>query len=165
MTALARAASAEVTEKQLRLEPNSLFDSSLSDFDFVIRIDPVVIGKKPYRKHSGVNGAAFKNLELDLINDTSRIGLDELGSFLKDLEALHGSAILFFSGGLERPIIAGLWHPQTVRRTWKLNLTYSTTPVKDAASVEVEADVNKEAILAEIARLGGDMIQSIEINK
>ena len=165
MTALARAASAEVTEKQLRLEPSSLFESPLSDFDFFIRIDPLSIGKKSHRKHSGPNGAAFKNLELDLVNDTSRIGLDELGSFLMDMEALHGSAILFFSGGLERPIIAGLWHPQTVRRPWKLNLTYSTTPVKDAASVEVEANVNKEAILAEIARLGGGMIQSIEINR
>ena len=166
MTALARAASAEVTEKQLSLEPSSLFESPLSDFDFVIRIDLASIGKKSHRKHSGPNGAAFKNLELDLVNDTSRIGLDELGSFLKDLEALHGSAILFFSGGLERLIIAGLWHPQTVRRPWKLNLTYSTTPVKDAASVEeVEANVNKEAILAEIARLGGGIIQSIEINR
>ena len=165
MTALARAASDEVTDKQLHLEPSLLFESPLSDFDFVIRLSPHVVGQQSQRKHSGTNGAAFKNLELDLINDISRVGWDPLGRFLKDLEALHGSSMLLFSGGLERPISAGLWNPQTTRRLWKLNLSYSTTPIKDSAGTEVQADVNKEAILAEIARLGGDMIRSIEINR
>lgn len=165
MTALARAASAAITEKQLHLEPNMLFESPLEDFDFVIRVRPHVVGNKPLRKHSNTNGTTFKNLELDLMNDDSRIGLDSFGGFLKDLEALHGSATLLFSGGVERPIIAGLWNPQMTRKPWKLNLSYSTTPTKDSANAETQADVNKEAILAEMARLGGDMIQSIEINR
>ena len=107
----------------------------------------------------------FKNLELDVVDDTSRVGLDSFGSFLNELEKLYGSAVLFFSGGHERPLLAGLWNPQAQRRNWRLNLSYSTTPIKGNGSAETLADVNKEAILAEIARLGGDMIQSIELNR
>ena len=165
MTALARAACAEITEKQLHLASTTLFDSSIGDFDIIIRFDPVAVGRKQHRKRPGTNGVTFKNLELDLISDTSRVGLDSFNSFLKELEDLYGSAILLFSGWPEKPIIAGLWNPQTARRPWKLNLSYSTTPIKDTAGAEIKADVNKESILAEIARLGGDMIQSIEVNR
>jgi U3 small nucleolar RNA-associated protein 22 len=165
MTALARAACAETTEKQLHVSPATLFESSIGDFDVIIRFDPIAVGQKQQRKRSGTNGVAFKNLELDLINDTSRVGLDPFSSFLKELEDLYRSAILCFSGWPEKPVVAGLWNPQTARRPWKLNLAYSTTPIKDTASAGIKADVNKESILAEIARLGGDMIRSIEVNR
>lgn len=163
MTALARSACAEISEKQLGLNPGSLFESSLNDFDIVIRLEPIAFGQKKSRKRSGTNGTVFKNLELDLVGDTTSVGLDCPGSLLRELEALYGSAILFFSGGRERPVIAGLWHPQTDRRIWKLNLSYSTVPLKDKTNAEVQTQANKEAIVAEIARLGGDLIQSIQL--
>ena len=65
----------------------------------------------------------------------------------------------------ERPIIAGLWNPQTVSRAWRLNLAYSTIPERSSGKDELLASINKEAVLAEIARLGDDMIQKIEINR
>ena len=164
MTALAKAACNEVEDKGLSLEPGSLFTSPLGDFNFVIHLRPESGGKKSHRQSSGKNGVAFKNLELDLMDDSSRIGFDPVSEYTREIESLYGSAILLFSGGQERPVIAGLWHPQTALRPWKLNLAYSTTPFKRSDQDEVQAEVNKEAILAEIARLGADMIQSIEVN-
>ena len=162
---LARAACAEAGEKQLQLEPALLFGSPLDDFDIILHLNPELVGKKPRRKDAAANGVAYKNLELDLADSTSLVGYSPVTDFLQDLEDLYGSAILFFSGGQERQIIAGLWNPQTTRRAWKLNLAYSTNPIKQSDKEEAQADINKEDILAEIARLGGDMVERIEVNR
>ena len=164
MTSLARAARTKIEEKQLLLEPASLFVSPLGDFDFVIRLSSKFACKKPHRKHPEKNGVAFKNLELDLLEDSARSGFDPAHDFAQEIENLYGSAILFFAGGHERPIIAALWNPQTAPRSWRLNLAYSTTPLKQSDKDDIQAEINRDAILAEIARLGRDMVQNIEVN-
>ena len=163
MSALAKAARAEIEEKQLLLEPASLFSSPLSDFDFVVHLDPELGGKK--RKAAKKEVPAFKNLEIDMVDDESNVGFDPLLDFTTELEQLYGSAVLFFSGGHERTVIAGLWNPQTALRPWTLNLSYSTTPVKLADKEKMQAKVNRDAILAEIARLGGEIVRRIEVNR
>lgn len=72
-------------------------------------------------------------------------------------------------------MIAGIWNPNTGPRQWKVNLTYSTKPIfpssenrddddgDDGGESRFEIDINKSAILNEIARLGGDMISRIEV--
>lgn len=154
MTALARAACAEVSEKQLSLEPASLFSSPLEDFDFVLHM--ATSGKKS-------SAPTFKNLELEKLQDTDMIGYEPVQSLLKELEDLYGAAILFFYGGSERNVISGLWSLVTARRNWKVNLAYSTVPAGEGE--DVQADANKSAMLAEIARLGGDLIEKIEVFK
>ena len=74
---------------------------------------------------------------------------------------------MFFANGTDKPVIAGLWNPQTAPRSWKVNLSYSTVPVLQAGEEEqeIKAEINKEGILAEIARLGGDLISRIEVNR
>ncbi|KAK5105823.1 hypothetical protein LTR62_002126 [Meristemomyces frigidus] len=153
MTALAKAACQEVEEKGLSLQPRSLFASALEDYDFVMHLD---VGKK--RK-----SAQYKNLELATLDDPALVGFDSATLFLQELEALYGSAIVFFYGGAERPIIAGLWSPQTAPRVWKMNLAYSALPTKTSKDGEVMAAINKTAIVAEIARLGGDLIDKIDV--
>ncbi|KAF2169533.1 hypothetical protein M409DRAFT_19946 [Zasmidium cellare ATCC 36951] len=164
MTALAKAACSEISDKQLRLEPRALFSSPLEDFDMVLHLNPAFAGGKSRRSMG--NGAAFKNLELEALTDTDMIGHEPVQEFLKELEDLYGSALLLFYGGTERPVITGLWSPLTARRSWKVNLSYSTIPVKgkDEES-DVLADLNKDAVLAEIARLGGDLVEKIEVYK
>ena len=163
MTALARAAIAEVEAQGTELQPANLFVSSLSDYDFVIHLNAAFGGVK--RRKAGKGGTVFKNLELDAMSDTSLVGHGPTADFLQELESLYGSAVIFFYGGKERAIVAGLWSPQTAPRDWKVNLAYSTTPVRGAREGEVEAVINKEAILAEIARLGGDLIDRIDVNR
>ena len=149
----------------MALEPASLFTSSLSDYDFVLHLDPALCGGK--KRTGASNGMTFKNLELAAEDDESMIGFDAAQLLLGKLEASYGSAVLLFAGGSERPVIAGLWSPQTAPRNWKMNLAYSTIPRKLRAKeeeVNVSAEINKDAILAEMARLGGDLIESIEVS-
>lgn len=159
MTALAKAASAQIEELQLSLEPASLFSSPLDDYDFVLHLSAVAWGGN--KRSSSKGRTAFKNLELASLDDTSSVGFDPAALFLDELQDLYGSAVLFFSGGAERPVIAGLWNPQTAPRSWKVNLAYSTVPVKAANAEGVQARINKDAILSEIARLGGDLIERV----
>ncbi|EME78168.1 uncharacterized protein MYCFIDRAFT_33954 [Pseudocercospora fijiensis CIRAD86] len=164
MTALAKAACAEISEQQLSLEPASLFSSPLSDFDFVLHLNPTFVAGKSRR--SSKPAPTFKNLELDTIADTDLVGFDPVRSFLEELESVYGSAILFFYGASERSVITGLWSPLTARRSWKVNLVYSTIPVKsESEDADVQASLNKNSILAEIARLGGDMVEKVEVVK
>lgn len=160
MTALAKAACAEVSRGQLELEPASLFSSPLQDFDFVLHLSPAFSGGKT--KPSGKAGSTFKNLELDILDNTEMIGFEPTRDLLHELQELYGTAILFFYGGSERPVIAGLWSPLTARRSWKVNLSYSTTPTSTAGEEDVQATLNKSAILAEMARIGGDLIERVE---
>ena len=165
MTALAKAACAEVQEKQVALEPASLFASPLTDYDVVLHLDPALCGCK--KRAGASNGTTFKNLELAAEDAESMIGFDAAQLLLSKLETSYGSAVMFFAGGSERPVIAGLWSPQTAPRGWKMNLAYSTIPKTSSAKEEeesVRAEINKDAILAEIARLGGDLVESIEVS-
>lgn len=164
MTALAKAARQEIEAKQLELDPSALFVSSLVDFDFVLHLAPELVGTESHRRFSKKQ-TAFKNLEINLEDDESTIGFDPLLEFTNELEHIFGSAVVFFSGGEERPCIAGLWNPQTATRAWTLNLSYSTMPVKQAATEKVQAQINKEAILVEISALGGDMIRKIDVHR
>ncbi|SMY28658.1 unnamed protein product [Zymoseptoria tritici ST99CH_1A5] len=175
MSSLARAACAEVAAKGLDLIPQSLFESPLADFDFVLRLKDNNNNSRSQRKSQG-----FKNLEIsDEEHDGSLVGFDPVRDFLEDLEEVYGSAILFFhgvvaarGGGGGRGVIAGLWNPvvmSSARRGWKVNLAVSTVPVVEeeegkgeGEGEEVVAEVNKVAVLKELVRVGGDLIMGVE---
>jgi U3 small nucleolar RNA-associated protein 22 len=168
LTALARAAVAALEAQKLDLEPASLFVSPVADYDFVLHLSATATGRKR-RSSSKAAAPAFKNLELETLNDSSLVGYDAVESLLAELDSVFGSAILFFANGTDKPVIAGLWNPQTAPRSWKVNLSYSTVPVvqagEDGEEEVIKAEINKEGILAEIARLGGDLISRVEVNR
>lgn len=156
LTALARAASSQITAQDLELQPSSLFTSALSDYDFVIHLNPHFDGASSKR-----GAARYKNLEPDL-NVTDK-GANPLHDFLTEIEDICGAAVLFFSGLPYKPIISGLWTPQTAERPWKMNLAFSSAPIDTDGGVN--ARLNKTAMLAEISRLGGELLERIEVIK
>jgi U3 small nucleolar RNA-associated protein 22 len=169
MTALAKAAAAEITTKQLDLEPASLFTSPLTDFDFALHLNRRIIGGAASMSLATSN-AGFKNLELAALDDTDSLGYDAARDFLRELEDVFGSAVVFFSGGGEgvgKFCIAGLWRPQTAARPWKVNLAYSTIPLAarqgGSESSDAQAVINRQAMLAEMARLGGDLVEKVDV--
>ena len=169
MTALARAAVAEVKSAGLELDFGRLFASGLDDYDFTIFLDRKVVS----RNQAGQKRTAFKNLELQIDDEqVEAVGYDPVSLFIRDLEDLYGDAMVLFYDGDGGDVVAGLWDPQTERRAWKLKLGYSTIPVvaaqKPASEGEekkVDVNINKAAILNEIARLGGDMVAKIDVKK
>ncbi|QIX00581.1 hypothetical protein AMS68_006098 [Peltaster fructicola] len=155
LNTLARAALEEIQTQGLKLDYRTLFTSSLTDFDFVLHLSP-----QGDRK---TKAAAFKNIELAAASDIASVGYVPVSDLLEELQTAYGSAIFFFSGFPHRMAISGVWTPQTSERNWKVNLTYSTKPI--VGTDMTLAQINKTAILAEIARLGGDMIERIEVMK
>ena len=169
LTALARAAVAEVKSAGPELDFATLFASGLGDYDFCVFLDRKVVG----RNRAGQKKTAFKNLELQIDDEqVEAVGYDPVELFIRDLEDIYGDAMVLFYDEDGGDVIAGLWDPQTEMRAWKLKLGYSTIPVVAAqkgasedGEKQVDVQINKAAILNEIARLGGDMVVKIDVKK
>jgi U3 small nucleolar RNA-associated protein 22 len=170
LTALAKAAVSEVKDNGLSLNIKSLFVSNLGDYDVIIRLNTKFTHQLRTKKETD---GEFKNLQLQLGKskaDSETVGYNPNKLFLSELESVFGQALVFFYDENGGGVIAGLWNPQTETRAWKLKLGYSTKPIKDSSvdtegveSGSVLAQVNKTAILSEIARLGGELVSKIEV--
>ena len=161
-TSLAKAANSLLREQGLEVDPMALFAHSLSDYDFVIRLDDTLCGGKQGREKKI---SSFKNLQSSC-QEGSLVGYDAVQLFIKDVQRVHGDSIVLFYNSVETSIVAGLWRPHTGPRTWKVNLAYSTAPVQDGRTAEggygSRVTINKTAILNDIVRLGGDMVAGID---
>jgi U3 small nucleolar RNA-associated protein 22 len=161
MTALARSACKLLKNQTIDLNPKSLFATSTADYDFVIHLAPKFasgFGRKDLSKHK------YKNLEVQTDVDLRQVGFQPVQLYLHELEKLYGSTIVFFHSTTAGSIVAGLWNPQTVAsRMFKVNLAYASKPVAGTSGEDVELD--KAAVLAEIERLGGDMVSRIEVRR
>lgn len=170
MTALARAAVKEMRERDaVDVDFEGLFRSGLEEYDFVIHIDKRAAGKWRGKENKG---EIYKNLQIQAsAADYEMVGFDPMRLFVKDLEELYGESVVLFYDEEVGDVIAGLWDPQTERRGWKLKLAYSSVPVAptvksgEGDTETVDVRINKEAILNEIARLGGELISKIEVNR
>lgn len=167
MTALAKAAVKEIRERDAAdVDFEGLFRSGLGDYDFVIHIDKKAVGKWKGKERKA---EVYKNLQIQAsAADYEMAGFDPVKLFVMDLEELYSEAVVLFYDEEVGDVIAGLWDPQTERRSWKLKLAYSSVPVvattksKEGDTEAVDVRINKEVILNEIARLGGDLIFKIE---
>ncbi|EOD48163.1 putative pre-rrna processing protein utp22 protein [Neofusicoccum parvum UCRNP2] len=171
MSALAKAATQAIRDQGITVDPASLFASSLADYDFVLRINPAFTKSGRSGKKDKSAKQQFKNLVLqaDAADQaTSNLaGFDPVRLFLAELNDAFGHAVIFFFEENEGDAIAGLWNPaNTAKRKWKVRMGYSTVPVAEkGVEGEVEAEVNKEGILAEMARLGGELVRKVEVNR
>lgn len=162
MTSLAKAAYQALKCKGLDIVLESLFSSPLTDYDFVLYLNPIFTGNSQVQSKPKQH---FKNLELNISGDVALIGYNPISSFLIELQSLYGQAIVFFHNGDGGDVIAGLWNPHNGPRSWKVNLAYATAPKKVRGEKEPMVEVNKLGILNEIARLGGDLIMEVKVNR
>lgn len=168
LISLAKAACKLVREQKLSIQASSLFISSTADYDFVIHLNPKVVvvggGGEDDDHHQQPRQQIFKNLQYQ---DPSLAAFDPVQLYLDELVRLYGNNILFFYGANEGLfIIAGLWNPHVLgSRDWKVNLTYSTRPMKHSDDADAKLVFNKEATLHNIASLGGDMVLRIEVKR
>jgi U3 small nucleolar RNA-associated protein 22 len=158
MTALAKAATAEVESKSLSLDIETLFASPLGDYDFVIHLNPAYTTTR-----SKAASGKYKNLAIAEETNAELVDYAPTDAFFQELQDVYGQSLALFYGETGSTTIAGLWSPVTAARPWKVNLAYSTVPVKKGE--EVIAEINKTAVLAEMARLGGELVKKIEANR
>ncbi|TKA61917.1 hypothetical protein B0A49_09333, partial [Cryomyces minteri] len=174
MTALARAACQTVNDQCLHVDAAGLLISPLADYDFVIHLTSSFTGRGQRKKGKNTD-VKFKNLQMSEANDANLTGYSPVELFVEEMMELYGQAMVLFYDSHDRAVIAGLWSPHTARRAWKVNLAYSSTPRENHTAADadgdgdgdggIDVDINKEAILAEMARLGGDMVSRIEANR
>ncbi|KAL9034263.1 MAG: hypothetical protein Q9214_007123, partial [Letrouitia sp. 1 TL-2023] len=150
-------------EHGLDIDPARLFLPSLSDYDFVVHLDEKFHISNLYSSESV---PLFKNLSTSRNDQQARLSATHglLQPFIAELESLYGAYVMFFYDSDVGSLIAGLWHPQTGGpKPWKVSQTSCTKPLvsgPEAGGAQVE--INKTAILHDIARLGGDMVVNIE---
>jgi U3 small nucleolar RNA-associated protein 22 len=162
LSSLAKAATKLVQENGLKVNMADLFRSPWTDYDFVLHLrSKYVTGRR--RKQE----VEFKNLHSKVGGGDKIPQLVE--DFVDELNNLYSDTILFFRSNNVANVVAGLWNPQATRpRNWSLKMGYSTLPVdffKDAEGTGADVTLNKNAILNEIAILGGDIVEQIQVNR
>ncbi|KAG9192224.1 hypothetical protein G6011_10958 [Alternaria panax] len=148
---------------QEALIPESLFTPGLSDFDIVITMSP----KYTLRSTRSLkNIPKFKNLDLQKVTSNSSPAATPLPQlFAQDLLDIYGDAVLWFWDPETLDKIVGLWNPVvTAQRGWKIKAGWNSMPVTSKKSA-TEIRANKEAIVHEIKRLGGELVRSIDVKK
>ncbi|OJD12798.1 hypothetical protein AJ78_06655 [Emergomyces pasteurianus Ep9510] len=168
LSALSKAAMKLVTEKGLDLHAAQLFVSPLIDYDFVIWLNSKYVSSGRKKNDQLV----FKNLQgLDQRGlDGDMTGFKPSVAFADELARLYGTAIVFFHGdhGEAGGVIAGVWNQQTTKpRAWGLKIEYSTVPSNIEGEEEngVNLVPNRTAILNEIATIGGELVEKIQVNR
>lgn len=187
MTALARSAVRVAREKGVEIGlpdcgRRELFVPALADFDVRLVLDKKVL-KAASRVWAGPDGEAdegssskFKNLDAR----TGAMPLPAVGGghpaalLVEQLGRVYSGPLVFFRGAEDDAVVGAVWNPLVERRSFRVNLLGSYKPVATAGDVEMKDDdgeeeeddvveVNRAGILAEIARIGGDLIERIEV--
>lgn len=160
LTALARAASQLI--KTQGTGPSTMdlvFTPALKDYDFVIHLKGGDL-----KVSSGIMPAnGYKNLinqTLFPADITSKYDL--IQEFVSELNKKFGNTIIFstrkYTGLYDANVIGGLFIPTTMaKKKFRVNLGINVKPADGDDVV-----INKDAILNQIALLGGDLIQTIK---
>lgn len=155
MCTLAKAAMKLLREQGYGLAVSDLFHTSLAPYDFVINIRPGLLQERL------ALSTRFKNLDSRRTARAAKPAM--VSSFARDLQACYHPNMLLFHGDESCSVIGGLWNPQILKpKNWTLKLAYSTCPSEPRADEEVS--MNCQAVLSEIARLGADLVDSIEVH-
>lgn len=150
LTSLCRAVTALNTK-----EADKIFKPSLKDYDVVIHLANEGSKKPNVYKNLEVIGR-FPELQ-SVVDESCNIPQ----SLCNDLQQKYRDAIIFFQGvdKHQRPVIAGIWQQDVQKsRKFKVNLGYSSMPTEDDMII-----VNEKAIVKEISRIGGNLIENIDV--
>ncbi|KAG8679766.1 hypothetical protein FRC09_018740 [Ceratobasidium sp. 395] len=139
----------------------TLFVHPLSDYDFVIRLDPKVlprygenIGADPKFWTSSHGFANAREGEIEPL-----VGFDPAAEYLADLQRAFGHVAIFFYDPHGGALIAGLWDPKPTTQVtaFKVMLGYSSMPAEQG-----KVSFNKKAVLREIEIMGDGMVVGID---
>ena len=163
MTRLAKAACKLVREQGIDLEPFALFEPALQDYDVLIHLSTKVIGSIVREAASDSHAkkpSQFKNLD----DRTGKMPLPIRASpadvLVGELQRAFDDTLIFFPGGVDDDsIVAALWNPRLQQQKFRPGLPYNFHQADGDGDL---VEVNRKAVLLEIARAGGSLIKKIE---
>lgn len=188
MTSLARSACRVVREQGINLDAaaRQLFVPALADFDLRIVLDKKTLksaarvweGDEDTAEHGAAVPRKFKNLDARTGAMPLPLGTHPAALLVEQLSRVYAGPLVFFRGAEDDAVVGAVWNPLVQRRSFRVNLPGAYKPaggrgrdeeMKDGDD-ESEGDgeddvveVDREAIVAEIARIGGDLIERIEV--
>ncbi|KAK1779614.1 Nrap protein [Copromyces sp. CBS 386.78] len=177
-----------------QLDARRLFVPSTKEYDVLLhlsakalkggvaRVYPGEDLTSPSNKSSG-STSKYKNLSITTTagEDPLPVPAAPVDTFFEKLGQIYGSGssapLVFFrgGGGEDEKVVGAIWNPTTLeRRSFKVNLGTCYKPVVgpgkkrkggDEEEEEQLVEVNREAILSEIARIGGDILERVEVQQ
>ena len=129
----------------------------------------------------GLATRKFKNLDARTGSMPLPVGMHPASLLVEQLSRAYAGPLVFFRGAEDDTVVGGVWNPLVQRRSFRVNLLGNYKPaaagggggdgdgdedMEDGSEGEEEDDVvevDREAIVAEIARIGGDLIERIEV--
>jgi U3 small nucleolar RNA-associated protein 22 len=165
MTSLAKSAADAMKQANSSLDAAALFESRLSDYPVIIHLSSKTIKSimQEVTLGSATKQSRFKNLDSRTGTVPLPLARHPVDAFLAVLEDTYGDSLTFFSGGPDDMCIGAVWKAAR-KEKFRAGLSYNFQAVQGGTGLEgAEVEVNKEAVLAETSRLGGDLIKKIEL--
>lgn len=178
MTLLAKAACKLVRAQDHRLDvPTHLFTPPLGDYDVLFHLSPKA-ARAVMREAAVELGAnqrtRYKNLDGVTGKTPLPVRAGPAGILVRKLQALYDDTLIFLHGSLDaiglegrnaeehENVVGAIWNPRLQRQKFRAGLPYNFKSVPGEGEEDV-VEVNREAVLLEIARIGGELIKKIEI--
>ncbi|KPM35761.1 U3 small nucleolar RNA-associated protein 22 [Neonectria ditissima] len=163
MTRLAKAACKLLKDSAYSLDAAALFDASLHDYDVLFHLSPKAL--RAILRDAATDPAArrvshFKNLDDRTGRAPLPIRAHPIDVLVEELQRVYDDTLIFFRGDNEDDVIGAIWNPKLQQQKFRAGLPYNFRRV-DAEEGDV-VEVNRQAILLEIARIGGELIKKIE---
>jgi U3 small nucleolar RNA-associated protein 22 len=168
MTRLAKAAYKQFHDRDLIFSIEDLFETSLTDYDVLIRLSPKVlrITKNDAAYETGAKrpSSQFKNLDARTGRIPVPVRADPSEVLIGELSRVYADTLIFFrsatAGEDDDGIVGAIWDPRLQRQRFRTGLPFNFCKVGGEEGDMVE--VNRKAVLSEIARIGGELIKKIE---
>ncbi|PWN29957.1 Nrap protein [Jaminaea rosea] len=155
----------------------ALFKPSLGHFDFLLYLNPAVLSRYAPQNisadasiWSSSSSGSFKNKPskkagpVTQLGRTPRPGFDAAASFVQLLRGLYSDSLRLYYDVNGGDVVGGLWNPALSQREgkrFKPRIGFNAMPVDGKEGGE-NVKLNKEAVLAELERLGEGLVVRVE---
>lgn len=167
MTRLAKAACKLVKDEGYHLDVSQLFDTSLEDYDVLFHLSRKAIRsilREAASDPSARRHSQFKNLDDRTGRAPLPIRAHPVDVLMQELQRAYEDTLVFFrgtnNGEEDDAVIGAIWNPKLQQQKFRVGLPYNFSKV--AGEDDDVVEVNRKAVLLEIARLGGEVIKKIE---
>ncbi|KAM3561358.1 hypothetical protein ARSEF4850_003260 [Beauveria asiatica] len=174
MTRLAKAACKLVRDagSPPRLVARLLFEPALHDFDVLIHLSSKAL--RTIARDTGSDAGAprasqFRNLDGATGRAPLPVRARPAAVLIEELRRVYEDTLVFFPGADDDDAtIAALWNPRLQRSKFRAGLPYNFCAVPsdknaDESDEDDVVELNRKAVLLEIARIGGALIKTIEV--
>lgn len=167
MTHLAKAACKLVRKQGAHLDAASLFAPALQDYNVLIHLSSKAL--RAIARETGSDAVAprtsqFRNLDGAAGKAPLPVRARPVDAFVEELRRVYEDTLVFFPGGAaDDATIAALWNPRLQPSKFRAGLPYNFHAVAGDEDEDDVVEVNRKAVLLEIARIGGSLIKTIEV--